>query len=45
METIAIDEFSFKEGYQYMSVVTDPGIGRVLHAIEGKAKEDIRPFL
>jgi transposase len=42
---IGIDEFSFKEGYHYMTVVTDLDTGRVLHAVEGKGKEDIRPFL
>ncbi len=43
--TIGIDEFSFKEGHHYMTVVTDLKTGRVLHAVEGKSKEDIRPFL
>ncbi len=43
--TIGIDEFSFKEGHHYMTVVTDLDTGRVLHAVEGKGKEDIRPFL
>jgi transposase len=42
---IGIDEFSFKEGHRYMTVVTDLNTGRVLHAVEGKGKEDIRPFL
>lgn len=28
-----------------MTVVTDLYSGRVLHAVEGKGKEDIRPFL
>jgi transposase len=45
VECIGIDEFSFKEGHHYMTVVTDLYSGRVLHAVEGKAKEDIRPFL
>ena len=43
--TIGIDEFSFKEGHHYMTVVTDLKTGRVLHAVEGRGKEDIRPFL
>ena len=45
VSTIGIDEFSFKEGHHYMTVVTDLETGRVLHAVEGKGKEDIRPFL
>jgi transposase len=45
VEVIGIDEFSFKEGHHYMTVVTDLRTGRVLHAVEGKGKEDIRPFL
>lgn len=45
VQTIGIDEFSFKEGHRYMTVVTDMRTGRVLHAVEGKGKEDIRPFL
>jgi transposase len=42
---IGIDEFSFKEGHHYMTVVTELHTGRVLHAVEGKGKEDIQPFL
>jgi transposase len=45
VKLIGIDEFSFREGYHYMTVVTDLDTGRVLHAVEGKSKEDIRPFL
>jgi transposase len=45
VSTIGIDEFSFKGGHHYMTVVTDLETGRVLHAVEGKGKEDIRPFL
>lgn len=43
--TIGIDEFSFKEGYHFMTVVTELDTGRILHAVEGKGKEDIQPFL
>ena len=45
VKVIGIDEFSIKEGHHYMTVVTDLDTGRVLHAVEGKGKEDIRPFL
>ena len=42
---VGIDEFSLKKGHEYMTVFTDIKTGRILHAVEGKAKEDIRPFL
>jgi transposase len=42
---IGIDEFSIKKGHHYMTVVTDLHSGRILHAVEGKGKDDIRPFL
>jgi transposase len=42
---IGIDEFSIRKGHQYMTVVTDLRSGRILHAVEGKSKEDITPFL
>jgi len=42
---IGIDEFSLRVGHNYMPVVTDLPTGRILHAVEGKGKEDIRPFL
>ena len=42
---IGIDEFSIKKGHKYMTVVTDLRTGRILHAVEGKSKEDILPFL
>jgi transposase len=45
VKVIGIDEFSFKAGHQYMTVVTELQTGRVLHAVEGKGKADIRPFL
>jgi transposase len=45
VRAIGIDEFSIKKGHEYMTVVTDLRTGRILHAVEGKGKEDIRPFL
>ncbi len=42
---VGIDEFSLKKGHKYMTVFTDIETGRILHAVEGKGKEDIRPFL
>jgi transposase len=42
---LGIDEFSIRKGHEYMTVVTDLQSGRILHAVEGKGKEDITPFL
>ena len=42
---IGIDEISLKKGHEYMTIFTDIETGRILHAVEGKAKENIRPFL
>lgn len=42
---IGIDEFSLKKGHTYMTVFTDLETGRILHAVEGRSKEDIQPFL
>jgi transposase len=45
VKRIGIDEFSLKEGHNYMTIVIDLDRRRILHAVEGKGKEDIRPFL
>ncbi len=45
VKVIGIDEFSFKEGHHYMTVITELDTDRVLHAVEGKGKEDIKPFM
>lgn len=42
---LGIDEFSIRKGHEYMTVVTDLQSGRILHAVEGKGKEDVTPFL
>jgi transposase len=45
VKRIGIDEFSLKDGHTYMTIVIDLNRGRILHAVEGKSKKDIRPFL
>jgi transposase len=42
---IGVDEFSIRKGHEYMTIFTDLESGRIVHAVEGKAKEDIQPFL
>lgn len=42
---LGIDEFSIKKGHEYMTVVVDLETGRIVHAVEGRTKESIMPFL
>ncbi len=42
---IGVDEFSLKKGHEYMTIFTDLENGRILHAVEGRGKDDIRPFI
>lgn len=42
---VSVDEFSIRKGHNYMTVFTDVVTGRVIHAVEGRKKEDIKPFL
>ena len=44
IEYVSIDEFSIKKGHNYMTVVTDMTSGAIIHAVEGRKKEDIRLF-
>lgn len=44
VEYISIDEFSIKKGHNYMTVVTDIQSGAIIHAVEGRKVEDIKPF-
>lgn len=42
---LSIDEFSIRRGHTYMTVFLDIRTGRIVYAVEGRAVEDIRPFL
>lgn len=42
---LGIDEFSLRKGHDYMTIFIDLKRGRILHAVEGKSKQDIHPFL
>lgn len=42
---ITVDEFSIKKGHKYMTVFADLCTGRIVHAVEGRRVEDIKPFL
>lgn len=42
---LGIDEFSIRKGHKYMTIFIDLQEGRILHAVKGKSKEDVQPFL
>lgn len=41
---VSIDEFSIRKGHSYMTIVTDITSGAIIHAVEGRKKEDIKSF-
>lgn len=42
---IGIDEFSICKGHKYMTIFIDLETGEIVHAVEGKSKESVTPFL
>lgn len=42
---ISIDEIAIKKGHKYMTIFTDISTGQIIHAVEGRSEEDLRPFL
>ena len=42
---ISIDEIAIKRGHKYMTIFTDISTGQIIHAVEGRNKESLRPFL
>lgn len=42
---LSMDEFAIKKGHQYMTVFLDLRTGRIIYACEGRALENIEPFL
>ena len=42
---ISIDEIAIKKGHKYMTIFTDILTGQIIHAVEGRKEEAIRPFL
>lgn len=42
---ISIDEISIAKGHKYMTIISDIRTGRVVHAVKGREKKDIIPFL
>lgn len=42
---ISIDEIAIKKGHKYMTIFTDICTGQIIHAVEGRNEESLRPFL
>ncbi len=42
---IGVDEFSIRKGHEYMTIFTNLETGQIIHAIEGRDKEVVLPFL
>jgi transposase len=42
---ISIDEIAIKKRHKYMTIVTDISTGQIIHAVEGRNEEALRPFL
>lgn len=42
---ISIDEIAIKKGHKYMTIITDISTGQIIHAVEGRNEEALRPFL
>lgn len=42
---ISIDEISIRKRHKYMTIFTDISTGQIIHAVEGRSEEAIRPFL
>jgi transposase len=45
LEYLSIDEFSIRKGHNYMTIFVDIRTGRIIHAVEGRSKHDVTPFL
>lgn len=42
---LSIDEIAIKRGHKYMTIITDISTGQIIHAVEGRSEEVLRPFL
>lgn len=42
---ISIDEIAIRKRHKYMTVFTDISTGQIIHAVEGRNEEALRPFL
>ena len=42
---ISIDEIAIRKRHKYMTIITDISTGQIIHAVEGRNEEALRPFL
>ena len=42
---LSIDEIAIKKGHKYMTIFSDISTGCIIHAVEGRKEEALRPFL
>jgi len=42
---LSIDEIAIKKRHKYMTIITDILTGQIIHAVEGRKEESVRPFL
>lgn len=42
---ISVDEIAIKKRHKYMTIFTDISTGQIIHAVEGRSEECVRPFL
>lgn len=42
---LGIDEFSIRKGHKYMTIFMNLQTGRIIHAIEGRAADNVSPFM
>ena len=42
---LGIDEFSIRKGHNYMTIFMNLQTGRILHAVEGRAADNVAPFM
>ncbi len=45
VQRISIDEFSIAKRHKYMTIFVDIPKGRIIHAVEGRKKKDVKAFL
>jgi transposase len=42
---VGVDEFSIRRGHNYMTIFINLDSGEIIHAVEGKSVDDVKPFL
>lgn len=45
IQYVGVDEFSIHKGHEYMTIFIDLKTGEILHAIEGKSLNSVKPFM